>query len=111
MQAADSGFANIEQAGTAITAQAIDATVDVGFNGNAEKTTYDTYAGRTDDLYQTKTFGRVDESNVVYMLHTDAQQAEGKSKSVVQGWHDQTTGDVAVGVFFCTTDVFSASGT
>jgi hypothetical protein len=106
MRGADEYFTQVDEGGTKITEQTIDAPVDVGFNGDAALTSYDTYYGydgadhSEGDQNKTQTFARVDENDVVYILHTGHNENDGLSKTVVQGRYDLVSGDVKIGLFF-----------
>lgn len=105
MQECDRYFSEISESGVVITEQQINAPVDVGFNGEAANSTYDTYYEYNGDDYdegdqnQTRNFGRVD-GDKIYVLHTSFNQNDGKSKAVTQGWYDQATGDLEIGIFY-----------
>lgn len=105
MQECDKYFGGISESGVAITEQQIDAPVDVGFNGVAAKSTYDSYyeyngADHDEgDQNQTRNFGRVD-GDKIYVLYTSLNQNDGKSKAVTQGWYDQATGELEIGIFY-----------
>jgi len=103
MESADYYFKDLFDSGTAITEQSVNAPLDVGFNSQDSKTIYDTlYEYGSDggtDNNNTMTFGRVDENQVVYMLYTSYNENSGKNKHIVQGWYDETSGDLEIGMF------------
>lgn len=105
MKNCDQYFSDISGSGIEITEQPVNAPVDVGFNGDAAKSTYDTYYAYDGadydqgDKNKTWNLGRTD-GDVIYMLHTSHNLNGGESKSVVQGWYNQETGELEIGIFY-----------
>jgi hypothetical protein len=96
LKGADDRFNALSESGSNIPQQPVKAPLDVGFNDETDLITYNTYYEYSKDNAN-QTFGYVDENDVVYMLHS-RDQGRGE-KLIVQGWYDEGTQDVAIGMF------------
>ncbi len=98
LKTADERFNELSQSGSNIPQQPVKAPLDVGFNDETDLITYNTYYEYSNNDNENQTFGYVGENDVVYMLHTGKRGDT--EKWIVQGWYDEGTKEVAIGMFF-----------
>lgn len=98
LKTADERFNELSQSGSNIPQQPVKAPVNVGFNDDTDVITYNTYYEYSSDNNESQTFGYVDENDVVYMLHSG--KIGDTEKWIVQGWYDEGTKEVEIGMFF-----------
>ncbi len=97
LERVDMYFDQIYKSGEQLEAStAIDAPFDVGFNGITDFTTYDTIFEELNDHSKSITYARVDENEVIYILNVSGDSSG--DKDVTQGWYNQSTGDLEIGL-------------
>ena len=98
----DMYFEQIYQDGQVLDAPAaFNAPFDVGFNDNTELTTYNVLCDSQDSQSHVVTYAKVYANDVIYFLNTSHNYSTENSsgtKGVIQGWYDQGTGDIEIGL-------------